>query len=379
MKVIVNAHKKMTYKQMLWYSLIVLCFAASVIFVYHNHSFYERPIAEVIETKLEDSTEMIDMHKNKDRLYTQQIIAELKNGDQKGQLIHLTNEYSTSGAFDQKYHVGNEVFVSIDTDKHENTGITGEIKEVKRDKYLLVVAWVFIFTLLFVGKKQGLFSIISLAVNALLLSYALDVFIHTSGISLLWICSISVILFTVLSLLLVNGFNEKTYAAIVATLLGTFLSLLITYLVMWMTAEKGLRYEEMQFLTRPYKAVFMAGLFIGSLGAVMDVAITMSSSIFGLYEKDHHIPVKALKASGMEIGKDIMGTMTNILFFAYISGSIPMLVLYFKNNSPLMFTLSMNLSLELARALAGGIGIVLTIPIGLYITIFFVNRKRSRL
>jgi uncharacterized membrane protein len=379
LKVIVNAYKKMTYKQMFWYSLIVLCFAASVIFVYHNHSFYERPIAEVIETKLEDSTEIIDLHKNKDRLYTQQITAELKNGDQKGQLIHLTNEYSTSGAYDQKYHVGNEVFVSIDTDKKEEKGLTGDINEVKRDKYLVVVAWVFIFTLLFVGKKQGLFSIISLAVNALLLSYALDVFLHTSGISLLWICSISVILFTVLSLLLVNGFNEKTYAAIVATLLGTFLSLLITYLVMWMTAEKGLRYEEMQFLTRPYKAVFMAGLFIGSLGAVMDVAITMSSSIFGLYEKDHNIPIKALKASGMEIGKDIMGTMTNILFFAYISGSIPMLVLYFKNNSPLMFTLSMNLSLEFARALAGGIGIVLTIPIGLYITIFFVNRKRSRL
>ena len=197
-------------------------------------------------------------------------------------------------------------------------------------------------------------------------------------LSLLWICSISVILFTVISLLLVNGFNEKTYAAIVATLLGTFISLFITYLVMWLTSEKGLRYEEMQFLTRPYRMVFMAGLFIGSLGAVMDVAITMSSSIFGLYEKNNNISVKALKASGLEIGKDIMGTMTNILFFAYISGSIPMLILYLNNASPLSFTLSMNLSLELARALAGGIGIVLTIPIGLYTSIFFINRKRAK-
>ena len=68
----------------------------------------------------------------------------------------------------------------------------------------------------------------------------------------------------------------------------------------------------------------------------MDVAITMSTSIFGLYEKNNDIPVKALKTSGMEIGKDIMGTMTNILFFAYISGSIPMLILYFKNASPLL-------------------------------------------
>jgi len=110
----------------------------------------------------------------------------------------------------------------------------------------------------------------------------------------------------------------------------------------------------------------------------MDVAITMSSSIFGLYEKNNNIPVKALKTSGMEIGKDIMGTMTNILFFAYISGSIPMLILYFKNASALGFTLSLNLSLELARALTGGIGIVLTIPIGLYTSLFFINRKRAR-
>lgn len=240
-----------------------------------------------------------------------------------------------------------------------------------------MITWVFIFSLLFVGKRQGLFSLFSLVINAIILSIALDVYVNTSVKSLLIICSISVIIFTIISLILVSGRNEKTYAAIIATLLGTFLSLAITYFVLWVTSEKGLRYEELQFITRPYKLVFLAGLFLGSLGAVMDVAITMSSSIIGLYEKNNNISVKALITSGREIGKDIMGTMTNILLFAYISGTIPMLILYFKNASPLGFTLSMNLSLELARALAGGIGIVLTIPIGLYITIFFVNRKRA--
>ena len=368
----------MGYKSIFLYTIITLCFAGSVFFVNHNHSFYERPIAKVIKTNLENSTEMNDLYQNKDRLFTQHIIAQLKNGEEKGQLIHLTNEYSSSGAYDQEYHVGNELFVSIDTKKDEHSYLTGTIKDVKRDKYVMMVGWIFILILLIVGKKQGFFSIISLAVNSVLLSYALDVYLHTTGSSLLWICSISIILFTVISLLLVNGFNEKTYAAIITTLLATFISLFITYLVMWLTSDKGLRYEEMQFVTSPYRMVFMAGLFVGSLGAVMDVAITMSASIFGLYEKNNHISVKALKTSGLEIGKDIMGTMTNILFFAYISGSIPMLILYLKNASPLMFTLSMNLSLELARALAGGIGIVLTIPIGLFTSIFFINRKRAR-
>ena len=172
------------------------------------------------------------MYQNEDRLFTQHIIAQLKNGEEQGKLIHLTNEYSSSGAYDHEYHVGNELFVSIDTNTGGNSHLTGTIKDVKRDKYVLIVAWIFILTLLLVGKKQGLFSVISLVVNAVLLSYALDIYLKTSGFSLLWICSISVILFTVISLLLVNGFNEKTYAAIVATLLGTFISLVITYLVM---------------------------------------------------------------------------------------------------------------------------------------------------
>ena len=135
----------------------------------------------------------------------------------------------------------------------------------------------------------------------------------------------------------------------------------------------------MDFLTRPYKLVFMAGVFVGSLGAVMDVAITMSASTFELHEKNNNISNTALKKSVMDIGKDIMGTMTNILFFAYLSGSIPIMLLYLKNGSPLFFTISMNLSLEIARALAGGIGIVLTIPIGLYVSLFFLNRKKAKL
>lgn len=372
-----NKLNEMNNKMKCFVMVVLLTFIGSIIFVHHNYSFYERPIVEVVKAELLDQTEIKDHFNNKDYLFTQQIIGEVKNGEEKGKQIYLMNEFTSSKANNDEFQVGNELFVHIDSKLGENGYLKGSVHDVKRDKYLLMITWVFIFSLLFVGKKQGLFSLFSLVINAIILSIALDIYVNNSEKSLLVICSISVVIFTIISLILVSGRNEKTYAAIIATLLGTFLSLAITYFVLWLTSEKGLRYEELQFITRPYKLVFLAGLFLGSLGAVMDVAITMSSSIFGLYEKNNNISVKALIASGREIGKDIMGTMTNILLFAYISGTIPMLILYFKNTSPLGFTLSMNLSLELARALAGGIGIVLTIPIGLYITIFFVNRKRA--
>ncbi|WP_409254327.1 YibE/F family protein [Bacillus sp. SCS-153A] len=370
--------KKFTGQYLISMAFVVICCVGSIFFVYNNQSFYDRPIAEVVSTTITQTTEVEDNNGNKDRLFVQNIIAELRNGEYEGKQVMLINEYSLSGAYDQEYQPGNELFVSLDKDSLGTGELRGTIQEVKRDQYMMIIAWVFILLLLFVGKKQGLFSLFTLAVNALILSYALDIYANSGDVSLLVVSSAAVILFTGISLLLVNGFNEKTYAAVSATLIVTFATLLISYIVVEASGGKGLHYEEMQFLTRPYKIVFMAGILIGCLGAVMDVAITLSSSIFGLYENDHNISIEALKKSGFDIGKDIMGTMTNILFFVYISGAIPMLILFFKNASPLGFTLSLNLSLEVARALTGGIGIVLTIPIGIYTSIFFINRKRAR-
>lgn len=375
--IIFNPFKHMTFKHIAFYTLLTLGVIVSLVFVYHNHSFYERPIGKVAEMSVVESEDVTDIHENEDTIFTQHITAEMMNGDEKGQPVQIMNTYSSSGAYDHPYETGDDVFISLDKDATEDGELSGTIKDLKRDKYLVMITWIFIITLLLVGRRQGLFASVSLAINIMLLSFALDIYVNTN-INLLWISGMTVILFTIISLLLVNGFNEKTYAAIIATLLGTFFALFITYISMWLTSENGLHYEEMQFLTRPYKIVFLAGLFIGSLGAVMDVAISISSALFELYDKNNDISTKALKASGIEIGKDIMGTMTNILFFAYISGSIPTLILYLRNYSQLGFTLSINLSLEVARALAGGIGIVITIPIGLYTSLYFIQRKRVK-
>lgn len=360
------------------YGIVALICIASLVFVYHNASFYEQSIVKVTETEMIEEIETTDFRGNEDKQFSQRIIGVLQNGEEKGTEVALVNDYSSSGAYDYEYKVGHEFFVALDQSLDEDNRLTGEIKEIKRDKYLVIMMIVFTVTLLIVGKKQGFYSVISLGVNAMLLSFALDFYIKYSNISLVLICGLTAILFTAISLFLTNGMNEKTYAAIVATLIGTLASLFITYMVIWGTSGKGLHYEEMQFLSRPYEMIFMASLFVGSLGAVMDIAMTMSASIFEIYEKNREVSLEALRKSGMAVGKDVMGTMTSILFFVYISGSLPMLIVYLKNAAPLGFTLSINLSLELARALAGGIGIVLTIPIGLFTAIFFIRRKQAR-
>ncbi|PWI26280.1 yibE/F-like family protein [Kurthia sibirica] len=367
----------MSLSKKLFWLVLICCVIASFLFVHNNYAFYDDTIVAVTATKIVDEQTVTDRHDNMDKLFTQYVSAVVKNGSAQGDTIRLTNNYSKSQAFDEPYKVGDELFVTLTSSDAKKMSAT--ITGVKRDKYLLLVAWILAIVLLLVGKKQGFSSLLTLLVNAVILSFALDLYITQSNQSLLWISAGCIILFTILSLLFVNGRNKKTAAAIIATLLGTFSSLLITYLALTVTSGKGLRYEELQFITRPYEIVFMAGLFIGALGAVMDVAITMSTSMFSLYDKDPTMSIKALKKSGLEIGKDIMGTMTNVLFFAYVSGSIPMLILYFKNTLPFGYTLSVNLSLEIVRALAGGLGIVLTIPLGLYSALFFIKRQRAKL
>ncbi|GAF18324.1 hypothetical protein JCM19046_2893 [Bacillus sp. JCM 19046] len=363
-------------KRALFISVLVVLCLASLLFVWNNHSFYERSIAKVVETELINEEEVVDTFQNEDVLYEQRLLGEILNGDYEGRQIELTNSFSASGGFDLEFREGNELFVSVYADSVEEDVLNGTINDVKRDHYLVAVGWLFLFVLVAVGNRQGLYSALSLGVNGLILFFALDVYMQTSNSWLLPIAGVSAVLFTIVTLLLVNGANRKTYTAILVTLIVTAITMLLAFLVIRAFDGEGLRFEEMQFLTRPYELVFLAGLLIGSLGAVMDVAITMSASVFGMFEEDKKIDMKTLKQSGLEIGRDVMGTMTNIMFFAYVSGSIPALLLYFRNHSPLDFMLSMNLSLEIARALVGGIGIVLAIPIGLYVSLFFVKRKK---
>ena len=342
-----------------------------IVCIYHDYDLYAQPIVKVKTTEFISKTETIGENQNKEIIYNQNLTAELINGSRKGQLITLENSYTSFKVYNQRYNVGDELFVSIDSD----TGLTGKITGVKRDKYIAMMVGLFVLSLLIVGKRQGFFSIISIVMNIIVFHFALDIYEYNENNHLLLACSGAVILCTLFSLLLVSGRNEKTYAAIVATLFSTFLTLLIAYGVIQATSGNGLYYEGMAFATQSPPKVFIASILVGSLGAVMDVAIMISSSIYELYEKNNAITNKELIASGREIGKDIMGTMANVLLFAYVSGTIPMLILYLENGSTIGFTFSMNLSLELARALAGGIGIVLTVPIGLYTSVGLIRKK----
>jgi len=351
------------------YGILIVCAVITVVLVNHDEKFYHNTIAKVITVKEVPGTSSKADNK---KINEQKLTVRILNTDKIGKILELNNLYTETGAYDYKFRVGDKLFLTLTTSSTQELSAT--IAGVKRDYYLVITAWIFLVFIILIGKRKGFLSTLSLLVNIIVFYYALE--LYRNGMNLILLSGILAIIFTTFSMLMVMGNNKKSYSAILSTIVATLFTMIITFLVMIFTQNNGLRFEEMQFITRPIYPIFMAEILLGSLGAIMDIAITISSSMFELHD-NNVMTQTALIESGREIGRDIMGSMCNVLLLAYVSGSFPMILLYMKNGMPVFNAFYSNLSLELVRALTGSIGIVLAIPISIYSTMFFLKKKNE--
>ncbi len=352
--------------------LLVLVFAFFYYFISNNEAYYDKTIAKITSVN-ETSSKITNVNGNVEQVKKQQIKSIIMNGNYKGKELQLQNSSSYSGVNDLNLKVNDEVFVSVQQDTNSKA-ISGKILNLKRDKYIVYITAIFVLLILLIGGLKGFRSLFSVIINIIIFSIVIRLFLH--GFNLILISVIASLLFVFLSISIVSGINKKTLSAILGTMAGTLLSMLIAVVVIQSNHWNGIKFEEMEFLTHPPEQIFYIEILIGTLGSIMDIAISISSSIKELCDKNPNIETKVLINSGKEIGKDIMGTMTNTLVFAYISGSIPLILLLLKNGFPIFYIISINLSLEFIRALTGSIGIVLSIPITIYVSVlFFKNHK----
>ncbi|EKQ57197.1 MULTISPECIES: YibE/F family protein [unclassified Clostridium] len=344
----------------------------SLYFVNNNEGLYSKTIAKVISINEEETKEETTNVKI-EPIKTQKIEAIIMNGSHKGETINLNNITSFSQTNDLDLKINDEVFISVqDNERQEIT--SANILELKRDKYIAYIAIIFIFLILLIGGNKGLKSLASVITNIIILFAVIELF--SKGYNLMVLSIIASILFVTFSILIVSGKNKKSVSAIAGTLIGTFISMLIAGIVIKLNNWSGIHFEEMEFLTHPAENIFFIELMIGTLGGIMDIAISISSAIEELYNKNPFIEKKVIINSAREIGQDIMGTMANTLVFAYLSGSIPTILLLLRNEIPITYIININLSLEFMRALIGSIGIVLSIPITIFTSIIvFKNHK----
>lgn len=354
--------------------IIIFIFIALflIIFTYNDYDLYSDTIIKVINTKEEYvSTEEVTFG-YKESIYNEEIEAKVMNGEYKGEIVKFNNEYHKGEAYDQRYAIGDELFVSlyVKNNRIKRVNIDG----YKRDKYIVLLILLFVFIIMLVGHLKGLLSVFSVVINIILFCFL----IHINAIKSIGLVPLSfmvAILYSIVSLTLVSGVNKKTLSAIISSILGVILIFIISFIVIKITNYSGIRFDQMELLTRPYEEIFISEIILGGLGAIMDISISISSSLNELIEKNKRISVKALRKSGFNIGQDIMGTMINVLFFTYICTGISNLVIFFRNGVSIANLMTEYISLEMTRALTGAIGIVITIPISIYVSLYIYKRR----
>ena len=341
--------------------IAILIGIITIIFVYNDDFLYKNEIMKI--TKVE--TISVDSETNDlgiiEKYYHKKIYGIITNGKNKNKKREILYEDTYSQVVTDRYRVLDKVIV-----KGSN------IEGLKRDTYVAILLIAFIVLIYIVGNIEGLLSICSVIFNLIIFYIGLDFYFRGSNILL--ICVIQSLIFSVSSLFIAGGINKKTISAIVSVVTSTIIILMGLLIIVKVTNYKGINFNELSFLTVQVEDIILPELLIGMLGASMDVSITMSSAIDELIEKDKNISVKNLKKSSKQIGKDIMSTMTNVLFFTYLCSGLPIFVLATRNGFSIYNYITTNFSLELTRFLVGSIGIIMTIPIATFISIRVFKR-----
>lgn len=350
--------------------VLLLCAAAGYVAVDHNDAWYTDTIAVVLDVQTAHTETQSGVSAGEENYFVQTITARLTNGARAGETIRLSNQYTDSGVRDERYRVGDKLFV-----EPGGEGEIGKIVGQKRDTLVYLLAAALLGGMLAAAGVSGLLAVLSLLCNMALLYAALRC--YQSGWNLLALTGALIFLFTALSLLIANGWNRRAALAIAASLLAIAVTAGLFLAVRACTP--ALQYQMMEYAVVPddLSALFFCECMVGGLGAVMDVAISLISTADELLTRQPDIPYHRLRDSVRAVSDDIMGTMVNVLFFTYICGGLPEILLMLRNQLTVSVVWEYVLTFELVRFLVGSIGLVLAVPSSQLVLKLWLRRQRG--
>ena len=316
-------------------------------------------------TKVKSNTLTYD-EKLKLNLGQQNIEVEFLEGKHKGERVEINN-YVTA-VHNVVVKEGTKIIVNAD--EPENIEPYYTVYQYDRSFGMILFISILCLAVIFIGKGKGVKSIIGLSYSLYLIIYVLLPTVF-SGYPPLLMTVLVIALSTVVTLLLLNGHSIKTYSAILSTISGVLLCSLCFYFMSFLLHIDGFSSEEAESLILisaetglSIKDIMFAGILISSLGAIMDVAMSITSSLFEIRTHKPDITTKELFHSGLEIGKDMIGTMTNTLILAFAGSAFVSLLVLFSFNVDVKQLMNSNyITIEFAQGITGTLGIVLTVPI----------------
>ncbi|WP_304942948.1 YibE/F family protein [Vallitalea guaymasensis] len=334
---------------------------------------YDVVKAKVIRVDRDDTTlNRPDIPIEQDIRY-QHLYIRLLQGKHKGEEYSVRNTVEMVNPYRLVFKTGDKMYIYVyETDK----GTVGNIHiyERCRDSAIFIIVIAFLILLVVVGGFKGLKSVITLTFTIILIAFVMLPLI-LRGFNPLVVTVGIISVTTTFTLLIISGWNKKTRTAILGTVGGVLVAALAAGLVSGVAMLTGLGDEQARMLAYipqnrhlDFKGILLSGIIIGALGAVMDVSLSIASAMWEIEDNTPKISTKRLIKSGMNIGKDIMGSMSNTLILAYVGGSIHLLLLFIAYDITIIEILNMDMiASEIVRAVAGSIGLISAIPLTTWI------------
>lgn len=295
----------------------------------------------------------------------QEVKVKILSGKYKGRECKARSPYANrSGA---KTYKGCKVIVLVNED--EDGEMVASVYNYDRGGVLLGLVMLFLFSLCLIGGKKGVASAVGLVFTFICI-FGFYVPLMYIGVPPFLAAVVTALLITVVVMFFIGGFTRKTLCAVLGTLAGIMVAGGIAVLFGKLGKISGLNAENIETLAYVAQnsrlkvgGILFSGILITSLGAVMDVSMSVSSTIAEIHDANPEFGMKRLLQSGINVGRDMMGTMSNTLILAFAGNSVSLLlIIYSYNMSYLEYMNRYDIGIEILQGISGSLGVIFTVP-----------------
>ena len=306
------------------------------------------------------------------------LLAEVKTGQYKGEIMQA---YGYVGPlYGGQLKVGDGATLLIST--YADGSHVATVYEYNRLPALAVIVALFLIATVAVGGKVGAKSLVALAMTLVCLFWILIPLLMKGAPTLLTVFLVCAYI-TVVTMVILGGVQRKTVCAALGTIAGTTLALLFGLAAQGLARVDGLRLTDVEPLLQlrqtgtplGLRGLLVGGIVISALGAVMDVAMSIASALTEVHTVAPNRSTRELFRSGMNIGRDMVGTMTNTLILAFLGSGFALIIyLYSLGLSPYQLISSSYLTIEVVSSISSSIGVILSVPLTALISSVILTR-----
>ena len=360
------------------YVLFVCAFAVFVIklnqvektelVVRTGQTFEKAKVVKILQDNLEE---------NGTRVGEQKVRVRMLTGVRKGEELDITS--SSGYLFGAACKPGMKVIVMQSV---AGDSTVASVYTQDREGVIYIFALIYLLVLCLIGGKQGIKGCLGLVFTffCVIFVYLPLVYLKYSPFwTAVFVCFIT----TLVTMYLIGGPTQKTCAATLGTLVGVILAGVSAWCFSKASGISGYNVSDIETLMTLWNTnriqvggLLFSGLLISCLGAVMDVAMSISSAIDEIYRQNLSLSRKELFKAGLRVGRDMMGTDSNTLILAFAGSSISTLLLDYSYNLPYQQIInSNNIGIAIMQGLAGSFGIVLSVPFTVLICTILFHKK----